>query len=212
METVLPKKRFLSIDTAILIKGCQQNDILCQQQLYKFCYPEMIKICFRYANDMDGAGVIYNNAMLKVFNNIDRYKDEGKLLAWIRTIVFNCCIDFCKKKTLFCNSTDTIPVDEIGVLPEVFDRLSGKDIQQMIARLPKATTTVFNLYVYDGFTHKQIGELLGISDGTSKWHVSEAKKQLKTELNNISETELKEFDELNNSWKNSGKIIGREEE
>jgi RNA polymerase sigma factor (sigma-70 family) len=181
----------LSINTAILIKGCQQNDILCQQQLYKFCYPEMIKICYRYANDMDGAGIIYNDAMLKVFKNIDTYKEEGKLMGWIKTIVFNCCIDFCKKKTIFSKITDIVSEDEVSILPEVFDRLSGKDIQQLIAGLPKATATVFNLYVYDGFTHKQIGEQLGISDGTSKWHVSEAKKQLKIKLETISETELK---------------------
>jgi RNA polymerase sigma-70 factor (ECF subfamily) len=79
----------------------------------------------------------------------------------------------------------------ISISPDVFDRLSGKDIQQLIAKLPKATGTVFNLYIYEGFTHKQVGDRLGISEGTSKWHVSEAKKLLKTKLKNISETELK---------------------
>jgi RNA polymerase sigma-70 factor (ECF subfamily) len=191
MDSFLPKKRFLSINTAILVKGCKQNDVLCQEQLYKLFYPELIKICFRYANDMDGAGIIYNNAMMKVFKGIDSYNEEGKLGGWIKTVVINCCIDFCKKKSIFKNTVNIILEDEVTILPDVFDRLSGKDIQQLIAQLPKATGTVFNLYIYEGFTHKQIGGQLGISEGTSKWHVSEAKKILKVKLENISETELK---------------------
>ena len=77
------------------------------------------------------------------------------------------------------------------LLPEAFNRLSGKEIQELIAQLPAATATVFNLYVYEGYTHKQIAELLNISDGTSKWHVSEAKKLLKTKLVQTSQTETK---------------------
>jgi len=165
--------------------------MLCQQQLYKLYYPDMIKICYRYAGDTDGAGTIYNNAMLKVFKNIRNYIDEGKLTAWIKTIVINCSIDFCKKKNIFKQSVPYIPEDEVILLPEAFNRLSGKEIQELIAQLPAATATVFNLYVYEGYTHKQIAELLGISDGTSKWHVSDAKKLLKTKLAQTSQTETK---------------------
>lgn len=181
----------MSINTAILIKGCKQNDVLCQEQLYKFCYPDMIKICYRYAHDMDGAGIIYNNAMLKVFKGIGNYSEEGKLMGWIKTIVVHCCIDFCKSGNIFNKAVEFTQEEEITIWPDVFDRLSGKDIQKLISELPKATAVVFNMYVYDGFTHKKIGELLGISDGTSKWHVSEAKKILKIKLENISETEIR---------------------
>ncbi len=187
----LTKRRFLNIDFDTLIKGCRQNDSKCQQQLYKLYYPEMIKVCCRYASDADGAGIIFNNAMLRVFKSIDRYNDEGKLRGWIKTIVINCCIDFSKKKNIF---RDIIPdVHESAVIfpAEVFDHISGKEISRLIKELPAATATVFNLYVYEGFTHKQIATLLGISDGTSKWHVSEAKKLLKIKLEKISKTELK---------------------
>jgi len=191
MSQFLTKRRFLNINLDIIIKGCVKNETLSQQQLYKLCYPDMIKICYRYAGDADGAGIIYNNAMLRVFKHIGSYTDEGKLMAWIKTIVVNCCIDFCKKKNIFRQSVPYINDEEIILMPDVFDRVSGKEIQQMIAQLPLATATVFNLFIYEGFTHKQIGEILGISEGTSKWHVSEAKKTLKTKINNLSETELK---------------------
>jgi RNA polymerase sigma-70 factor (ECF subfamily) len=189
MEHFLQKRKFLSAQTDILIKGCQQNELNSQEQLYKLFYPEMIKICFRYAGNPGDAGTIYNNAMLRVFKYIGQYKDEGKSGAWIKRIVVNCCIDFCRQKNNF-QSVPYTGQDETVIRPEAFDRLSGKEVQLLIAQLPPATATVFNLFVYEGFTHKQIGEHVGISDSTSKWHVAEAKKLLKQKLETFTETEL----------------------
>ena len=191
MNQLLPKKRFLTANPDTLIKGCLQNDVQSQERLYKLCYPDMIKICYRYAKDADGAGTIYNNAMLKIFKSISNYKEEGKLMGWVKTIVVHCCIDFCKAQNTFSPFDTYKYEDEITINPEVFNTVSGKEIQQIIKQLPAATAMVFNLYVYEGFTHKQIGEHLGISDGTSKWHVSEAKKILKAKLEKFTQTELK---------------------
>lgn len=162
-----------------MIQGCRKQDMQSQQQLYKHFYPDMIKVCYRYAGDADGAGSIYNNAMLRVFQNIHTYSEEGKLGGWIKAIVVNCCIDFCKKKNIFKNAVPTMDEEEAGIEPDVLDRISYKEVLQVINQLPGATATVFRLFVYEGLTHKQIGEHLGISEGTSKWHVSEAKKILK---------------------------------
>jgi RNA polymerase sigma factor (sigma-70 family) len=147
----------------------------------------MIKICFRYTSDADNAGSIYNNAMMRIFKNIGTYSEEGRLGGWIKTIVVNCCIDFCKKKNLFKNATPYKAENDVVIEPDVFNRVSYKEIQQIISSLPGATATVFRLFVYEGFTHKQIGEELGISEGTSKWHVSEAKKVLKKKLEHLFE-------------------------
>lgn len=162
-----------------MIQGCRKQQMQSQQQLYKYFYPEMIKVCFRYAADADGAGSIYNNAMLRVFQNIHTYSEEGKLGGWIKAIVVNCCIDFCKKKNIFKNTVPAINEDEVTVEPDVLNRISYKEALQVINQLPAATATVFRLFVYEGLTHKQVGEHLNISEGTSKWHVSEAKKLLK---------------------------------
>lgn len=191
MNLVLPKKRFLNINPDILIKGCQQNDVQCQEQLYKLCYPDMIKICYRYAKDADGAGTIFNNAMLKVFKSIGNYKEEGKLMGWIKSIVVNCSIDFCKQQHHFSQLDNYQYAGDISIDPEVFNTVSGKEIQQLLKQLPGATATVFNLYLYEGFTHKQIAAQLAISDGTSKWHVSEAKKLLKQQLEKVATNKLK---------------------
>ncbi len=170
-----------------IIQGCRKQDMQSQQLLYKHFYPAMIRICFRYAGDADGAGSIYNNAMLRVFKSIHTYSEEGKLSGWIKAIVVNCCIDFCKKKNIFKNTLPDFTGEEVSIEPEVFDRVSYKEVLQVINQLPGATATVFRLFVYEGLTHKQIAEHLAISEGTSKWHVSEAKKLLKQKFEQVHE-------------------------
>lgn len=158
----------------------------CQEQLYRHCYPEMIRVCQRYACDMDGAGIIFNNAMLRVFKNIHIYRNEGKLLGWVKTIVINCSIDFVKQQNKFREqAASNLDEYEINIPAEVLSKVSAKEIQKIIRELPKATATVFNLYIYEGFTHKQVAESLGISEGTSKWHVNEGRKLLKAKLENF---------------------------
>lgn len=167
----------------ILIRGCRENDLQCQEQLYRLCYPEMIRICLRYAGDMDGAGIIYNNAMLRVFRHIGNYRHDGKLLAWVKTIVIHCCLDHAKKKGLNREEKlDAAQEEQVSIPDEVFARVSAKEIQKIISQLPVATHTVFNLYIYEGYTHKQVAGALGIAEGTSKWHVNEARRILKSKL------------------------------
>ncbi len=183
MTQAAHKPRPLTDPTAILIEGCRRNDLPSQEQLYRLCYPELIKICCRYAGDMDGAGTIFNNTMLRVFKNIQQYQHDGKLLAWVRTININCCLDYVRQKNKFTNK-EIVNEDSLDVSMDdsILGNLSAKDIRRIINQLPGATSAVFNLYLYENFTHKQIGESLGISEGTSKWHVNEARKRLKEML------------------------------
>lgn len=191
MHQLYLKKRLLNSDLNILLDGCKRNDTQSQAQLYRICYPAMINICYRYAPDADGAGTIFNNAMLRVFKHIGTYIDEGRLMAWIKTIVINCSIDFCKKRNLFRQSVPYFNEEDSLIDPQVFERVSAKEIQHMIRKLPESTAIVFNMFIYEGFTHKQIGTALGISENTSKWHVSEGKRLLRTQLEHFFTTEMK---------------------
>jgi RNA polymerase sigma-70 factor, ECF subfamily len=183
MSQLLTKPILLTNPPDTILKGCRTGNVQSQEQLYKHCYPDMIKICYRYAGDMDGAGIIFNNAMLRVFKSIHNYKEEGKLMGWIRTIVTHCCIDFVKKQNKFREEArNNMEEHETPIAAEAFSFVSAKEIHQMIQQLPKATATVFNLFIYEGFTHKQIADSLGISEGTSKWHVNEGRKVLKAKL------------------------------
>jgi RNA polymerase sigma-70 factor (ECF subfamily) len=135
---------------------------------------------------MDGAGTIFNNAMLRIFKNIHSYRDEGKLMGWVKAIVVNCCIDFIKQQNKFREQvTGDISEYEVNIPADVLANVSAKEIRRIIQQLPRATAAVFNLYIYEGFTHKQVAESLGISEGTSKWHINEGRKLLKSKLENF---------------------------
>ena len=151
----------------------------------------MIKVCLRYAfGDIEIAGSLYNAAMLKVFRNIEQFKHEGEFLGWVRKVVVNVCIDHCRTKTKF----QLIDVNEtteyiLPVLPEIYNKISGDEIIQLIHQLPKNTGLVFNLFVLEGYKNNEIAHILGISTGTSKWHLNEARRLLKEKIEKLFKKE-----------------------
>ncbi len=161
-----------------MIQGCIRQELKWQEQLYKHCYHSMMLVCSRYTNSMDDAASCFNEAMLKVFTNISKMKEEGKTMGWIKTIVVNTCIDHCRKKTLFVNRPEEA-LPEVQIEPAIYDKFNGNDVFQLLLQLPKATATVFNLFVYEGYKHEEIASVLRISVSTSKWHVAEGKRMLK---------------------------------
>ena len=172
-----------------IIRGCRQNDRKAQEALYKAYYKAMVTICLRYTRNEEDAVEVLNNGFLKVFKNIQRYDPaQASLYTWIRTIVVNSCLDFIRKKNRIEQRYELNEGVEVHVPAEVISRMKIGELLSLVRSLPPATAAVFNLYVIEGFNHKEIGSLLGISDGTSKWHLSEARKQLqlKIKLQNIN--------------------------
>lgn len=162
-----------------LISGCLVNDRQAQERLYKQFYGPMTSICMRYTRNEEDAIEVLHNGFLKVFKNIHTY-DSGKasLYTWIRTIVVHSAIDFLRQKERNFSSVDIERVAEPEIDSEVIQKMKAEEILKLVRKLPQATQAVFNLYVVDGYTHKEIGKLLGISEGTSKWHLSESRRQL----------------------------------
>jgi RNA polymerase sigma-70 factor (ECF subfamily) len=129
--------------------------------------------------------------MLKVFRNIEQYKGEGELMAWVRKIIVNVCIDSSRKKIKFPTTEINNTVSNlVPVIPEVYTKISGSEIMALIYELPKNTGLVFNLFVMEGYKHEEIGKMLGISTGTSKWHVNEARRLLKQRIETIFKKEF----------------------
>lgn len=166
-----------------IIRGCQRNDRKAQEALYKAYYKTMMTICLRYTNNEDDAMEVLNNAFLKVFQNIQRYDPaQAGLYTWIRTIVVNSCLDFIRKKARTEQHQELSNATEVHVPAEVVSRMKASELLGLIRSLPPSTGAVFNLYVIEGYTHKEIGSLLNISEGTSKWHLSEARKRLQQKI------------------------------
>jgi RNA polymerase sigma-70 factor (ECF subfamily) len=113
-------------------------------------------------------------------------------MGWVKVIVVNCALDFVKKENRFKEVQLTAAQEEqTGISEEAFSKVSVKEILKIIQQLPRATATVFNLFIYEGFTHPQIAAQLGISEGTSKWHVNEGRRILKSKIESLFNPELK---------------------
>ena len=174
-----------------MIEGCKRQDPQHQEQLYRECYGAMMKLCTRYARDPDEAGALYNESMLKVLTCLPQYKGEGELLGWIRRIVVNTCIDHCRRQVKFASHPISPANEDIArVDPDAYDRLSAAEVIHLLHKLPRNTALVFNLFVLEGYKHEEIGRLLGISTGTSKWHLSEGRRLLKNKLDIILKKEI----------------------
>lgn len=166
-----------------IVKGCKQNDRKAQEALYKAYYKSMVTICLRYMKNEEDAVEVLNNGFLKVFQNIQRYESSvASLYTWIRTIVINSCLDFIKKKARTEEHHELNNASEVHVPAEVISKMKATELLGLIRSLPPSTAAVFNLYIIEGYNHKEIGKLLGISEGTSKWHLSEARKQLQHKI------------------------------
>lgn len=163
-----------------LLEGCIKNDRKAQEMLYKQFYGAMINICTRYTKNEEDAIEVLHNGFLKVYKHIGSYDaTKASLYTWIKTIMVNSAIDFIRSRQKFKNNIELKESHEIaGMDNEAIHRMGATELLKLIQKLPNATQTVFNLYVIEGYNHREIGEILGISDGTSKWHLSEARRQL----------------------------------
>lgn len=138
-----------------------------------------MSLCMRYTKNETDATEVLNNSFLKVFLNIKRYEPgQASLYTWIRTIVINTCLDFLKLKNKTGQHQELDKIVEVHIDAEVINKMEVSGLLHLVRQLPPATQAVFNLYIMEGYNHKEIGQLLQISEGTSKWHLSEARKSL----------------------------------
>lgn len=165
-------------DQEKLIKGCRKNDPASQKELYLRFSRIMFGVCCRYARDRDEADDILQDSFIKVFTKIGSFKNGGSLEGWIRRIVVTTSIDYyrVKKKEMlmiFNDSPEVCDKEENAI-----DILSSQEIVETINLLPSGYRIVLNMYAIEGYTHKEIGKILQISEGTSKSQYSRAKKTL----------------------------------
>jgi RNA polymerase sigma-70 factor (ECF subfamily) len=182
------------LDEHTLIQECLKQNSNAQKILYKKFFPKMIAVSLRYLKNKEDASEVLNSAFLKVFEKLKQYKSAGSLEGWIKKIVINSSLDFIRSNKTYRNKfilTDEFPSygsfekpdnDNVDFSDaEIY--LTGEEIFELISALPPATRIVFNLYVMDDFTHKQVAKQLNISTGTSQWHLSNARKLLKEKIN-----------------------------
>ncbi|RYY95610.1 MAG: RNA polymerase sigma factor [Chitinophagaceae bacterium] len=166
-----------------ILNGLERGDARCQSVFYRHCHGELMKVALRYHGSPDEASAAFNKAMLQVFQKIRDYRREGAVMAWVRRIVVNTCLNELRGKLRFT----AVELDDEGLQsftagPDVYAGMEARRLLTLVHELPDTTRTVFNLYVMEGYTHEQVAEALKIPKGTSKWHLHSARTQLKERL------------------------------
>lgn len=165
-----------------IIQGSISGDRRMQELLYQTYSSKMYGVCLRYAGSADDAQDILQDGFVKVFRHLERFRSEGSFEGWMRRIFVNTAIEHYRKKVNLQTVSETHEEQIENHDWSVLDRLAVKDILQAVQELSPGYRTVFNLYVVEGYSHKDIGEMMGISEGTSKSQLARAKAILQQML------------------------------
>lgn len=177
------------------IKGCSENDRLSQSRLYAALAPRLFPVCLRYSKSREEAEEILQEGFMQVFKMIHQFRGEGAFEAWVRRIMVNCALQRLRSKSTLSAVLNL--TEEAEALPEkeyILSQLDAKELIGLIQQLSPMYRAVFNLYVFEGYKHREISELLGISEGTSKSNLSDARTILqKAVLRRMPAVQLKQL-------------------
>ena len=192
IHDLVPNSQFLKTmvavenDINLLLEGCLANHRKSQEGLYRHFYGFAMTIALRYSRDEHDAADIMSHAFVKIFKSIKSYDPQkGSLHAWIKKIIINEGLDHIKSRKRFSENVDVETIEAPEVNNAALEQMGSEEIMNIIKRLPPATHAVFILYAVEGYNHREISERLGISEGTSKWHLSEARKTLQQQLQHL---------------------------
>lgn len=165
-----------------LLERCKMGDRKAQESLYKTLSSKMMGVCMRYAKDTNEAEDVLQMGFIKVFQKVSEFRGEGSFEGWIRRIMVNTAIESYRKNLRTLNVVD---IDEVHDQPQSTFYMSGlemKDLLKLVQQLSNGYRLVFNMYVIEGFSHKEIATKLGISEGASKSQLSRARSILKEKI------------------------------
>jgi len=175
-----------------LVKDCIREVPAAQRQLYDHFAETMLGVCYRYTKSMQDAEDVLQDGFVKVFRNLRQYKYEGELGAWIRRIMVTTALNFLKKNSRYNHefsfeNENLHPVADDN--PEI--KLAGKELADLIRQLPVGYQTIFNLHAVEGYSHVEIGKMLGINEGTSRSQYARARALLISWIRKNNEINLK---------------------
>ena len=168
-----------------IIELCKENDRKAQRTLYDLFSKKMFVVCLRYSSDYSDAEDMLQEGFIKIFKKIDKYNHSGSFPAWMSRLISNNCIDIIRKKPNLYAITEGHENTLETYNTNAIDKLIGEDIVNLIQRWPTGYRTIFNMYVVEGYSHKEIAEKLDISAGTSKSQLNRARKVLQKKLEEI---------------------------
>ena len=178
MDIAIP----ISYQESDLIEACIRKERWAQRVLYEEHYGKMMGVCLRYANNSDDALDILHEGFIKVFKHIAKYQPGTSLTAWIRRIMVNTAIDYYRKNIRRRTEDLEQAYDVEAPQADAISQCTEKEILAAVQELSPAYRTVFNLYVIEGYSHKEIAELLDITESTSRSNLVKARLKLQAAL------------------------------
>jgi RNA polymerase sigma factor (sigma-70 family) len=174
MDAVLP----IGYGEQEFIQACARKERWAQKLLYEEHYGKMMGVCLRYSNNEEDALDILHEGFIKVFRHIGKYQPGTSLTAWMRRIMVNTAIDYYRKKIRRRTEDLDQAYDVQSLDPDAVSQCSEKEILKAVQELSPAYRTVFNLYVVEGYSHKEIAEILEITESTSRSNLVKARGKL----------------------------------
>jgi RNA polymerase sigma factor (sigma-70 family) len=163
-----------------LVQGCLKGDAIAQKALYQQFARKMMSICMRYAKDREQAQDMLQDGFVKVFQKMDHYRGEGPLGGWIARTVVNTALDHIRRNKPYDHSVDLTEAEYLHQEdPKVLANMTTDELMALIHELPTGYRTVFNLFAIEGYPHKDIADMLGISENTSKSQFMKARAYLR---------------------------------
>ncbi len=158
-----------------LITGCLRGERRFEEGLYNQHGSTMFSICLRYANDYYQAEDMLQEGFIKVFNNLKNFRSEGSFEGWMKRIFVNTAIEWLRRNKVMNEMQEIENVPLHIVQEDCFSQLAADDLMKLIQSLSPGYRTVFNLYAIEGYSHKEIGEMMNINEGTSKSQLARAR-------------------------------------
>lgn len=181
-----------------LIRDCQKGQAYAQREIYEKYSRKMLGVCFRYVNSQFEAEDILINGFMKVFDKIEQYKHEGSFEGWIRKIMVNESLGYIRKNKSIYLEVDIEKADYLSDTNSFQPTdLEAEDLLNLVQQLPTGYRTVFNLYAMEGYSHKEIADMLGINENTSKSQLSRARVLLQQYIQELEKKTLKKAIALN---------------
>jgi RNA polymerase sigma factor (sigma-70 family) len=172
-----------------LIDECSNHNTKAQEQVYRLLAPKLFSVCLKYSRNYEEAQDNLQESFLIIFDKISQFKKTGSFEGWAKRIVINYVLQQYRKQNVFEIISEKIPAEEELEIDD--DSISIEFLTKIIQELPDRYRLVFNLYVLDGYSHKEISEMLGINIGTSKSNLARAKVILKTKIEVNSSFDVK---------------------
>ncbi len=167
-----------------VVEQCLHGDQSAFELLYKMLSPKMYSVSLRYTHNDHDAQDVLQEAFIRIYKNLGQFKFNGSFEGWCRRIVSNTAIEALRKKgRIKESSTEVLP--DLPVDPKSFEKLKYEDLMKLVRSLPDGYRSVFNLYVIDGYSHKEIGEMLGVTESTSKTQLYKARLALQKKVLNL---------------------------